>query len=113
MSEIARPAVTEQEIPIYAFDHLTGPVPELADIWPRLNRLLEHRRNFNRDEAAIRAQQHGIIRDTQFLMPSPFADTADACDSSYLVQQRFFYHFPRAEEYFWITARLDQAMRWP
>src|SRR5579864_8508327 len=108
----SRPAadVVTPEIAVHVFDQLgEDPPPELLDLWPRLRQVLGHQAAFNQSEAAIRSQQHGMIRDLRFLVPSPFADTADGCDSSYYFPNRFFYQFIGAEEFFWITALLDRA----
>ena len=105
-----QPATAGAEIVVHLFDELGDtPRPELADIWPRLRALLAHWREFNQSEAAIRSQQHGIIRDGCFLMPSPFADTADVCTSSYFLRHRFCYLFTGEEKYFWITAQVDRG----
>jgi hypothetical protein len=83
------------------------PIEALADIWDRLYPLLRHIRHFNGSEAAVREQQHGMIRDGCFLLPSPFGDVADTCSESYYVAHRFCYRFAADEEYLWITAALD------
>ena len=105
----ARPSVFE-EISVLVLEQLGDtPPPQLADLWQHLHPVLLHQFEFNRDEIAIRSQQHSMIRDSCFLVPSPFGNLAETCDSSYFFYHRFFYQFAGAEEFFWITALLDRA----
>jgi hypothetical protein len=57
---------------IHAFTDTDDPVAGLADIWMRLRAILRHMQHLDQDETAIQRQQHGIVRDGCFLLPSPF-----------------------------------------
>ena len=103
--------MSDPSISVALFDP-TGatPAPEgLTDIWTRLAPLLSHWSHFNHDETKIISQQHGMIRDGCFMMPSPFSDTPDTCFRSYYHSHRFFYEFDSIEPYYWISSVLDRA----
>src|SRR5688572_14368906 len=68
-----------------------SPIEDLADVWGRLHPLLVHWRKFNRNEEAIRDQQHALVRDGCFLMPSPFDGVANLCAETYWINHRFFF----------------------
>ena len=86
------------------------PHPALTDIWPRVAAVLRHYAWLNTDEALIRAFQHGVVRDGNFLVPSLFGEGGDLCRQSYALQNVVFYRFPDgALEYFWVTAQLDRC----
>lgn len=105
----AVPKQADGPITLYRLRQITGPVQGLEDIWERLHALLLHWRLFNADEAKLRTQQHGMVRDGCFLMPSPFAEQPDRCTESYYVPHRFCYRFRASEDYFWISGPLDDA----
>lgn len=101
----------DAEIAVYELQQLGGsPVPEFADLWPHLHPVLLHQFAFNGEEAAVREQQQAIIRDRSFLVPSPFGNAAETCDSSYYFHHRFFYQFTTGpEEFLWVTAAHDRG----
>lgn len=86
--------------------------PGLEDVWSRIHDLLAHLRAVREDEAAVQAQQRGMIRDGCFLMPSPFAHRVeDLCSRSWFHEYQFYYQFEAApqESYFWITGLLSRG----
>src|SRR5579871_221543 len=102
----------DPELAVHLFDASAGtqPAPEgLVDIWERVRSLLAHWWRFNLDEAKIRGQQHGMIRDGCFIMPSPLHDGADTCYRSYYSNHRFFYEFDANERYYWVSSMLDRG----
>ena len=83
--------------------------PGLADIWPRLQPILQHWLRFSQNEAGVREHQLGMVRDGCFLMPSPFGDGGDRCLASFCFDFRFFYRFQAQEDYFWVTSLLARG----
>lgn len=83
--------------------------PGLEDIWLRLNALMCHCLKVNSDPELVWEQQVSIIQNRAFLMPSPFADTADRCDESFYCASRICYKFEGEEPYYWITFVLARA----
>lgn len=110
MSDLSHEAPGRREVAVYEFREDTNEgIREFDDIWDGLWKLLRHWKQLNRDEMNVRAQQHGIIRDGCFLMPSPFGQRPDRCSESFLFNHRVFYKFQGQEEYFWITSLLDRG----
>ncbi len=107
--EPRRKELSEGPMAVHAVEKVDAPVAGLEDIWSRLRPLLLHWRQLAADEAAVRAQQFGMVRDGCFLMPSPFDDQPDLCSLSWYVAHRFCYHFWSVEEYFWISSSSDDA----
>ena len=94
------------------------PTPEassgLEDIWLPVHALMAHVRSLDRNEGAVQAQQHGMIRDGCFLMPSPFPDRShDVCTWSWFHEFQFYYEFDAGPHgrYFWISGMLDRGFR--
>lgn len=88
--------------------------PSLADVWLPVHTLMAHLRSFDKNESAVQAQQHGIIRDGCFLMPSPFTERpSDLCSQSWFHEYQFYFEFDAGSHgrYFWISSLLDRGFR--
>jgi hypothetical protein len=101
-----------ETITVYRLPDLTDASqvpPGLADIWPRLQPILQHWLRFSQNEAGVREHQLGMVRDGCFLMPSPFGEGGDRCLASFCFDFRFFYRFQAKEDYFWVTSLLARG----
>lgn len=97
-------------IQVIAVGDAAEPVEGLEDVWPMVHGLLGHLGLYHADETVVNEKQFGMLRDGCFLMPSACVQGAvDRCMESYYLPHRFYYLFDGAEEYFWITAGLDEA----
>lgn len=94
------------------------PIPELADIWPRFQHVIGVQTRLNNTIDQILEQQLEIAREGRLEMLSPFSGGTDTSTESYYLfehdrffqQHRFFYRFPAAEEYYWITVVPEQLL---
>lgn len=85
-------------------------IPELSDIWPRLQQVVLHQHAINCVETRFRAQQIEMLRARRLELPSLFHNGTDISVQSYYCYQRFFYRFAGPEEYFWATTLPEQLL---
>ena len=94
-------------------DGTLPPAPAgMEDVWPKVHAMLVHHRALMADEAAVQAQQRGMIRDGCFLMPSPYPGQADdECTRSWLHEYQLFYEFcsGTGQRYLWVSGQLDRG----
>jgi hypothetical protein len=110
-------SISDQTAPcdifVLAPDGTLPPAPaNMADIWPKIRELLLQARRLMNDEAAVQSQQHGLIRDGCFLMPSPYPGLPDdMCVRSWFHEYQFYYELGSGPEprYLWITGQLDRG----
>jgi hypothetical protein len=95
----------------YIHDHTRRePIPELADIWPRVQQVVTAQTALNNAADKFPQQQLAIAHEGKLVMPSPFADRTDTATESYYLYHRFFYRFAGTEEYYWSTAVPEQLL---
>jgi len=85
-------------------------IPELGDIWQRVQQVVFDQHVVNCFEHRFREQQLNIARDGRLVMPSPFYEGTDSSTASYFCHEKFFYRFSSAEEYFWATTSAEQLL---
>lgn len=84
--------------------------PGCNDFWIRIRILMLYAADLSKDEERVQIQQHGMIRDGFFVMPSIYSDReSDQCNRSWFHEYRFYYEFETnsQDRYFWITGQLD------
>lgn len=104
---------SQSSIRIVQYEHdwtKRQPIPELGDVWQRVQEIVYHQHVINCHEVKLREQQFNILRQRCLVTPSPFHKGKDSCTESYFTNQWFFYRFSSAEEYWWITAPSDQQL---